>query len=79
MNIIKVRFLRAGEPSGREYTYFSEDEVAVSDKVQINSSSIGIVTEINVPEEEIAAFRDKCKYIQGKYQEPVTEEGIFNE
>jgi hypothetical protein len=73
MNIIKVKFLRDGQPSGKSYTYFSENPVAVDDKVQINSSSLGIVTEVNVPEEEIADYRDKCKFIHGLYQESVTE------
>lgn len=71
--IIKVKFLKDGQPSGRAYTYFSELPVAVDDKVQINSQSIGVVTEIDVPEEEIADYRDKCKFIHGPYQEPVIE------
>jgi len=73
MSIIKVKFLRDGQPSGRAYTYFSENPVAVDDKVQINSVSVGVVTEINVPEEEIAPYKDKVKYIAGKYEEPVKE------
>lgn len=73
MNIIKVKFLRDGQPSGRAYTYFSENPVSVDDKVQINLQSVGVVTEIDVPEEEIADFRDKCKFIHGLYHDPVTE------
>jgi|GEM_PF-1301805 hypothetical protein len=73
LNIIKVKFLRSGEPSGRPYTYFSEHPVVVGDKVEINSASVGVVTEIDVPEEEIVDYRDKCKYIHGKYVEPFTE------
>ena len=73
MNIIKVKFLKAGEPSGRAYTYFSENPVSVGDKVQVNLQAVGVVTEIDVPEEEIADYRDKCKYIYGLYEEPVTE------
>jgi hypothetical protein len=73
MNIIKVKFLRDGQPSGRAYTYFSGQPVAVGDKVQINSASVGVVTEVDVPEEEIKDYRDKCKFIHGKYEEPVVE------
>lgn len=66
MNIIKVKFLKSGQPSGRAYTYFSKDPVAVGDTVQINSSSRGIVTAVAVPEEEIRDYRDKVKFIYGK-------------
>ncbi|MDF2908305.1 MAG: hypothetical protein K0R34_3626 [Herbinix sp.] len=74
VNIIKVKFLKDGQPSGRAYTYFSENPLSVDDKVQINSASIGVVTEIDVPEEEIKDYRDKCKFIHGKYEEPVDAE-----
>lgn len=63
--LIKVQFLKEDKPSGRAYTYRSEVPVKVGDKVQINSSAKGIVTEIDVPEEEVAAFSDKVKSIMG--------------
>jgi len=74
-NIIKVKFLKAGEPSGRDYTYYSEQPVKIGDKVQINLQSIGVVTAVDVPEEEIAPYKDKVKFIYGKYVEPVVEKG----
>lgn len=66
MQIIKVQFLKGETPSGKAYTYFSNEEVAPGDMVQINSSAKGIVTEVNIPENEIEAFRDKVKSIIGK-------------
>lgn len=72
-NIIKVKFLKAGEPSGRAYTYYSKQPVEVGDKVQINLQSVGIVTDIHVSEEEIEPYKDKVKFIHGKYEEPVVE------
>ena len=63
--LIKVQFLKGDTPSGRAYTYHSDVLVKVGDKVQINSSAKGIVTEIDVPEEEVAAFADKVKSIVG--------------
>lgn len=87
-NIIKVKFLKDGQPSGRAYTYFSEKPVAVDEKVQINLQMVGVVTEINVPEEEIAPYKDKVKFIEGKIPEkqepeeaPVEENGgnVMNE
>ena len=34
-NIIKLKFLRDGQPAGREYTYFTPVPVAVGDLVEI--------------------------------------------
>ncbi|MDO5540569.1 MAG: hypothetical protein Q4F83_10955 [Eubacteriales bacterium] len=65
MQIIKVRFLKEDKPTGKEYTYYSLVAVTPGDAVQINSSAKGIVTEVDVPEEEIAAYRDKVKTIVG--------------
>jgi hypothetical protein len=65
MQIIKAQFLKGEIPSGKAYTYFSEETVSTGDLVQINSSAKGIVTEVDVPESEIEAFRDKVKTIAG--------------
>lgn len=72
-NVIKLRFIRHGEPSGREYTYFTNIEVAVGDLVDIDGRSglsQGIVTAIDVPTEEIAPFKDIAKTILGKTRIP---------
>lgn len=65
MQIIKVRFLKNGVPSGKSYTYYSPVKVTVGDTVQINSTATGVVVEVDVPEEEVAAYRDKIKTIVG--------------
>lgn len=78
-NLIKVRFLRDGQPSGREYTYISKSAVEVGDTVQIREAEDGkdtpkgIVTAINVPESEVESFKDRLKSIVGKI-EPASEE-----
>lgn len=68
-NIIKLKFIRNGQPHGRDYTYFTPIEVAVDDIVQIESRDgdlvKGIITQVDVSESEIAAFRDKMKTICG--------------
>ena len=69
MQIIKVKFLKDGQETGRPYTYFSNEVVAVGDTVQINESAKGAVTEVDVPESEIEAFKDKVKTIVGKVVE----------
>lgn len=70
-NIIKVRFIRNEQPSGRECTYYTPVEVQEGDIVELESRSgiaKGMVTQINVPEEEIAPFKDRAKTIIGKAQ-----------
>ena len=69
MMLIKCRFLKNGLPYGREYTYRSVEDVAVGDHVQVNPMAKGVVTVVNVPEEEVAAFADKIKTITGKIEE----------
>ncbi len=77
MQIIKVKFLKGETPSGKAYTYFSDEVVSVGDLVQINSSAKGIVTEVDVPESEIKAFTLKVRTIVGKViqKEPDAESG----
>lgn len=78
MSLVKVKFLKMGEPSGREYTYRSEIPVSVGEKVELPHAtptmldipySQGVVTQIDVPEAEIEAFKDKVKSIIGKVEQ----------
>lgn len=78
-NLIKLRFLRDGEPSGREYTYISKSDVAVGDTVIVREadegkeSPKGIITAVNVPETEVESFKDKLKTIVGKLEQVESE------
>lgn len=68
-NIIKVRFLKEGQPFGREYSYLTPVEVEAGDFVEMetkNGVAKGIVTQIDVPVGEVEAFKDKLKSIIGK-------------
>lgn len=67
--IIKVRFLKDGKPAGMNYTYFSENPVAIGDIVKVNEQAKGIVTDIDIPEEDIVGFKDKVKFIHGRVEE----------
>ena len=63
-NIIKVKFNKEGGPHGREYSYLTPIEVAIGDVVEIETSgkvAKGTVTQTNVHESEIKAFKDKVK------------------
>ncbi len=64
-NVIKVRF--GGQ--GKEYVYFTPETVEVGDTVEIKGIeqiSTAMVTRINVPAEEIAAFASRAKSIVRK-------------
>ena len=68
-NVIKLKYLRAGQPSGREYTFYTPAPVEVGDIVDMvspDNTSQGMVTAVNVPLEEIEAFKDRAKTIIGK-------------
>lgn len=70
-NVIKLKYLRAGQPSDREYTFFTPEPVEVGDLVDIavvsqDNTSQGVVTAVNVPLTEIEAFKDRAKTIIGK-------------
>lgn len=71
MEIIKVKFLKGDAPSGKPYTYYSPVAVAVGDKVQINAAAVGVVVEVDVPETEVASYRDKLKTIVGPVETPL--------
>lgn len=74
-NLVKLRFLRGGEPQGREYTYISKARVEVGDVVMVRQpdregaeAPKGIITMVDVPEAEVESFKDKLKEIVGKFQ-----------
>ena len=66
---IKVKFLKNGEPHGREYTYKATYPVRVGQEVILPGGGNGVVTEINVSEESMAAFADKVKEIEDVVEE----------
>lgn len=66
---IKVKFLKNGAPHGREYTYKSKFHVRVGQEVILLGGGNGVVTEIDVPEEEVESFKDKIKEIESVEEE----------
>lgn len=66
---VKVKFIKNGEPRGREYTYKSTFPVRVGQEVILPGGGNGVVTEINVPEGSVAAFSDKVKEIEDVVEE----------
>lgn len=66
---IKVKFLKNGEPHGREYSYKATFPVRVGQEVILPGGGNGIVTEINVPEESVESFKDRIKEIESVVEE----------
>ena len=66
---IKVKFLKNGEPHGREYTYKATFPVEVGQEVLLPGGGNGVVTEINVPEKNVESFKDKIKEIESVVEE----------
>ena len=66
---IKVKFLKNGEPHGREYTYKATFPVEVGQEVILLGGGNGVVTEINVPEKDVESFKDKIKEIESVVEE----------
>lgn len=66
---VKVKFIKNGEPHGREYTYKSTFPVRVGQEVLLPGGGNGIVTRINVPEESVESFKDKIKEIESVEEE----------
>ena len=66
---MKVRFLKNDEPHGREYTYKATFPVRVGQEVIFPGGGNGVVTEIDVPEEEVEIFKDKIKEIESVVEE----------
>lgn len=71
-NIIKAKFLTDGKPISREYSYYTKDTVAVGDIVQAQTQHGKkdlVVTAVNVPEDEVAHFKERMKYVTKKETE----------
>lgn len=76
-NIVKIKYWNdsKGEPTGRDYSFYTVDPLAVGDYVQVpteHGAAKALVTAVNVPESEILAFRDCVKTIpSGSIRPPV--------
>lgn len=77
MNIVKVKYINEsnGALSEQEYSYFAEDNLQVGDIITVpvrDTTGRAIVSAVNVPEAEIAAFKHMMKTIPAKKTEVVT-------
>lgn len=63
MVAIKARYLKNDLPAGKAYTFGINELVKLGDVVKIGSAK-AVVTEVDVPDEEVEAFRDKLKIVE---------------
>ncbi|OGN89797.1 MAG: hypothetical protein A2158_01645 [Chloroflexi bacterium RBG_13_46_14] len=81
-DIIKVKyFLDAGKLSTSEYTYRTADRLEIGDLITVpvrNTTTKAQVSQIDVSESEIEAFKDKVKIISAgsKFSEPIRYENV---
>ncbi len=68
MLYIKAKYTKDGVQRGREYTFGSDVIVKPGDVVSIGTAR-AVVTDADVPEEEVLPFLDKLKKIDGKVEE----------
>ena len=59
--------MKDGKPNGREYTFISNIDVSVGETVNIGKAT-ALVTNTDVPEEEVESFKDRLKKIDGKVE-----------
>lgn len=69
-NIVAVQFKSryTDEFQGREYSYFAAHPLAVGDVVEVPAGSgtgLARVSRVNVPFDEVRAFADRLKTIEG--------------
>jgi len=64
MNIIKVCFLKGGQPAGKSYLYISEiNDLKVGDIVVIRGTTKGQVTEVDIPLESAEGIKNIQKIV----------------
>jgi len=66
MQIVKVKYRKDGEFTGREYSYYSEETLKVGDIVSVpvkTGFNTAQVSAVDVPESEILPFKDAVKTI----------------
>lgn len=82
-NVVKGKFLgKDGKPSGREYTFFIDEDALVGDVLEVftrGRNSDVVVTKINVDPTEIEPYKDVAKTLMPKPREIKIEEENSNE
>ena len=60
---IKAKYLKNDIPAGKAYTFEADVPVKIGDKVSIGKAQ-AVVEVVNVPEDEVAGYKDEIKKVQ---------------
>lgn len=82
-NVVKGEFFgKDGKPSGREYTFYIDEDVLVGDVLEVftrGHNSDVMITKINVDPAEIEPYKNVAKTLTPKPREIKFEEDADNE
>ena len=82
-NVVKGEFFgKGGKPSGREYTFYIDEDVLVGDVLEVftrGRNSDVMITKINVDPAEIKPYKNVAKTLTPKPREIKFEEDADNE
>ena len=57
---IKAKYLKNDIPAGKAYTFEADAPVKIGDKISVGKAQ-AFVEVVNVPEDEVAGYKDKIK------------------
>lgn len=60
---VKAKYLKNDIPAGKAYTFEADVPVKIGDKISVGKAQ-AVVEVVNVPEEEVAGYKDEIKKVQ---------------
>lgn len=60
---IKAKYLKNDIPAGKAYTFETDVPVKIGDKISVGKAQ-AVVEVVNVPEDEVAGYKEKIKKVQ---------------
>nr|DAW27598.1 MAG TPA: hypothetical protein [Caudoviricetes sp.] len=57
---VKAKYLKNDIPAGKAYTFETDAPVKIGDKISVGKAQ-AVVEVVNVPEDEVAGYKDKIK------------------
>ena len=60
---IKAKYLKNDIPAGKAYTFEADVPVKIGDKISVGKAQ-AVVEVVNVPEDEVAGYKEKIKKVQ---------------
>lgn len=60
---VKAKYLKNDIPAGKAYTFETDAPVKIGDKISVGKAQ-AVVEVVNVPEDEVAGYKEKIKKVQ---------------